>query len=94
MLGTGTVDRTPVYPREVVKRALELSATAIIVRFAPIECLSFSIDADANEATVKKAAFSKSAVRRDYCALSSPSQFNTTSRAAVGVPKWSELTVT
>lgn len=27
----GTVDRTPVYPREVVKRALELSATAIIL---------------------------------------------------------------
>jgi DNA repair protein RadC len=26
---TGTVDHTPVYPREVVKRALELSATAI-----------------------------------------------------------------
>ena len=29
--GTGTVDHTPVYPREVVKRALELSATAIIL---------------------------------------------------------------
>ncbi|MCP4384136.1 MAG: JAB domain-containing protein [Hyphomicrobiales bacterium] len=28
---TGTVDHTPVYPREVVKRALELSSTAIIV---------------------------------------------------------------
>jgi len=28
---TGTVDHTPVYPREVVKRALELSATAIIL---------------------------------------------------------------
>jgi DNA repair protein RadC len=28
---TGTVDHTPVYPREVVKRALELSATAIIM---------------------------------------------------------------
>jgi len=27
----GTVDHTPVYPREVVKRALELSATAIII---------------------------------------------------------------
>jgi DNA repair protein RadC len=26
---TGTVDHTPVYPREVVKRALELSATAL-----------------------------------------------------------------
>ncbi|MDQ0457236.1 DNA repair protein RadC [Rhizobium paknamense] len=29
--GKGTVDHTPVYPREVVKRALELSATAIIL---------------------------------------------------------------
>ena len=28
---TGTVDHTSVYPREVVKRALELSATAIIL---------------------------------------------------------------
>jgi DNA repair protein RadC len=28
---TGTVDHTPVYPREVVKRALELSASAIIL---------------------------------------------------------------
>lgn len=27
----GTVDHTPVYPREVVKRALELSASAIIL---------------------------------------------------------------
>jgi len=29
--GKGTVDHTPVYPREVVKRALELSATALIL---------------------------------------------------------------
>jgi DNA repair protein RadC len=28
---SGTVDHTPVYPREVVKRALELSATALIL---------------------------------------------------------------
>ena len=28
---TGTVDHTPVYPREVVKRALELSASAMIL---------------------------------------------------------------
>ena len=28
---TGTVDHTPVYPREVVKRGLELSATALIL---------------------------------------------------------------
>src|SRR5215471_3791728 len=31
ILGIGTVDHTPVYPREVVKRALELSATAVII---------------------------------------------------------------
>ena len=29
--GIGTIDHTPVYPREVIKRALELSATAIIL---------------------------------------------------------------
>lgn len=29
--GTGTVDHTPVYPREVMRRALELNATAIIL---------------------------------------------------------------
>ena len=28
---TGTVDHTPVYPREVIKRTLELCATAIIL---------------------------------------------------------------
>lgn len=28
---TGTVDHTPVYPREVIKRSLELSATALIL---------------------------------------------------------------
>ena len=28
---TGTVDHTPVYPRDVIKRALELSATALIL---------------------------------------------------------------
>jgi len=31
VLQEGTVDHTPVYPREVVKRALELSATALIL---------------------------------------------------------------
>ena len=31
MQGQGTVDHTPVYVREVVKRALELSATALIL---------------------------------------------------------------
>jgi DNA repair protein RadC len=30
-LGRGTVDHTPVYPREVVKRALELGASALIL---------------------------------------------------------------
>lgn len=29
--GTGTVDHTPAYPREVIKRALELGATALIL---------------------------------------------------------------
>ena len=29
--GRGTVDHTPVYPREVARRSLELSATAIIL---------------------------------------------------------------
>jgi DNA repair protein RadC len=29
--GVGAVDQTPVYPREVVRRALELSATAVIL---------------------------------------------------------------
>lgn len=31
VLGRGTVDQAPVYPREVVRRALELHATAIIL---------------------------------------------------------------
>jgi DNA repair protein RadC len=31
VIQTGTVDYTPVYPREVIKRALELSATALIL---------------------------------------------------------------
>lgn len=30
VLNRGTVDRTPVYPREVVKRALDLAASAVI----------------------------------------------------------------
>jgi DNA repair protein RadC len=29
--GSGTVDHTPVYPREVIRRALELAATAVIL---------------------------------------------------------------
>ena len=31
VLGRGTVNHTPIYPREVVKRALELQATAMIL---------------------------------------------------------------
>jgi DNA repair protein RadC len=31
VLGEGTVDHAPVYPREVVKRALELEASALIL---------------------------------------------------------------
>ena len=31
ILGQGTIDRAPVYPREIIKRALELASTAIIL---------------------------------------------------------------
>ena len=42
---TGTVDHTPVYPREVVKRALELSATAIVlVHNHPTHPFSITLD--------------------------------------------------
>jgi len=30
-MGAGTVDHAPVYPREVVRRALELSASALVL---------------------------------------------------------------
>src|SRR5258708_32594735 len=41
---TGTVDHAPVYPREVVKRALELSATAIVlVHNHPTHAFSFTV---------------------------------------------------
>jgi DNA repair protein RadC len=41
----GTIDHTPVYPREVVKRALELSATALIlVHNHPTTPLSITLD--------------------------------------------------
>ena len=41
----GTVDHTPVYPREVVKRALELSATAVIlVHNHPTQPFSITLD--------------------------------------------------
>jgi DNA repair protein RadC len=43
--GSGTVDHTPVYPREVVRRALELSATAILlVHNHPTTPLSITLD--------------------------------------------------
>jgi DNA repair protein RadC len=50
---TGTVDHTPVYPREVVKRALELSATAVIlVHTTPLEHQrSHSITPDTSESS-------------------------------------------
>ena len=42
---TGTVDHTPVYPREVVRRALELSATAIVlVHNHPTRPLNVTLD--------------------------------------------------
>jgi hypothetical protein len=34
---TGTVDPAPVYPREIVKRSLELSATAVILVHAALD---------------------------------------------------------
>ncbi len=43
--GRGTVNHTPVYPREVVKRALELSATALIlVHNHPTRPVSITLD--------------------------------------------------
>ncbi len=45
---SGTVDHTPVYPREVVKRALELSACAVIlVHNHPTRPTSITLDHDA-----------------------------------------------
>lgn len=43
--GQGTVDHTPVYPREIVKRALELSASAIIlVHNHPTRAISITLN--------------------------------------------------
>jgi DNA repair protein RadC len=43
--GSGTIDHTPVYPREVVRRALELSATAIVlVHNHPTTPLRITVD--------------------------------------------------
>jgi DNA repair protein RadC len=45
----GTVDHTPVYPREIVKRALELSATAVIlVHNHPTQLISITLDHASN----------------------------------------------
>ena len=42
---SGTVDQTPAYPREVVKRALELSASAVIlVHNHPTRPTSITLD--------------------------------------------------
>ena len=42
---TGTVDHTPVYPREVIRRSLELSATALIlVHNHPTRPFSITLD--------------------------------------------------
>jgi DNA repair protein RadC len=43
--GVGTVDHAPVYPREIMRRALELSATAIIlVHNHPTQPISITLD--------------------------------------------------
>lgn len=56
--GRGTVDHTPVYPREVVKRALELSATAIILVHNHPTCIYRSRRITHNPAeTLGKSAF-------------------------------------
>jgi DNA repair protein RadC len=45
VMGHGTVDHAPVYPREVVRRALELSASAIIlVHNHPTQTFSITFD--------------------------------------------------
>src|SRR5262249_45748502 len=58
---TGTVDHTPVYPREVVKRALELSATAVILVPQPSEWRSNAVARghpdDAGDRRSRKAAW-------------------------------------
>ncbi len=43
--GRGTIDHTPVYPREVVRRALELGATALVlVHNHPTRPISITLD--------------------------------------------------
>ncbi len=63
----GTVNHTPVYPREVVKRALDLHATAIIlVHNHPSGDPSPSHDDVAMTANVKSAAAALSVVLHDH----------------------------
>ena len=63
----GTVNHTPVYPREVVKRALELHATAIIlVHNHPSGDPSPSEDDITTTKEIKKAAATLSIVLHDH----------------------------
>jgi DNA repair protein RadC len=64
---TGTVNHTPVYPREVVKRALDLHATAIIlVHNHPSGDPSPSIDDIEMTRQIKNAAATLSVVLHDH----------------------------
>ncbi|MBV8914316.1 MAG: DNA repair protein RadC, partial [Acetobacteraceae bacterium] len=63
----GTVNHTPVYPREVVKRALELNATALIlVHNHPSGDPAPSRDDIAMTAEIKQAASALSVVLHDH----------------------------
>ncbi|MGE4482459.1 RadC family protein [Acidocella sp.] len=65
--GSGTVNHTPVYPREVVKRALELNATAmILVHNHPSGDPSPSDDDISMTREIKRAATSLSVVLHDH----------------------------
>lgn len=55
---TGTVDHTPVYPREIVRRALELSASAVVLVHNHPTCSFRSRRITVNPAeTLRKSAF-------------------------------------
>jgi DNA repair protein RadC len=65
--GTGTVNHTPVYPREVVKRALELHASAIIlVHNHPSGDPSPSVEDIEMTKEIKRAAQALSLVLHDH----------------------------
>jgi DNA repair protein RadC len=67
---TGTVNHTPVYPREVVRRALELQATALIlVHNHPSGDPSPSRDDVAMTSEVKQAAAALSIVLHDHIVI-------------------------